>query len=136
MTTAPLLHSDNKDLEDIQQIVTSTKVANLAKRAVGATAYLTLMAKKKRLERTTRSKLGEECFIYWKKGHYTKDCRSSTSNKTNPEKSIEEAKRSRWKKNQAKAARSNEQDDSDPKLYPAGQAFMTREVDEDQSEEW
>ena len=31
---------------------------------------------------------------------------------------------------------SNEQDDSNPKPYPAGRAFMTWEVDENQSEEW
>ena len=47
MTTAPLLHSGDKDLEEIQQIVTSTEAANLAKRAVGAIVDFALMAKKK-----------------------------------------------------------------------------------------
>ena len=130
MTTAPLLHSGDKDLEEIQQIVTSTKAANLAKRAVGATADLALMAKKRQPERAAKSKPGAECFNYGKKGHYAKDCRfpSSTSNKRKPEASTEEAKRSRWKRNQAKAVRStseHDHDDSDHEPYPAGQAFMT-----------
>ena len=40
---------------------------------------------------------------------------------------MEEAKRSWWKRNQVKAARSrnNDQDDSNHEPYPAGQAFMT-----------
>lgn len=52
MTTTPLLHFGDQDLEKIQQIVTSTEVANLAKQALGATANLTMMAKKKQLERS------------------------------------------------------------------------------------
>lgn len=31
MANAPLLHSSNKDLKEIQQIVTSTEVTNMAK---------------------------------------------------------------------------------------------------------
>lgn len=46
MTTAPLLHSGDKDLEEIQQIVTSTEAANLAKRVTGQTADLAMMTKK------------------------------------------------------------------------------------------
>ena len=136
MTTASLLHSSDKNLEEIQQIVTWTKAANLAKRAVGVIVDLALMAKKKQPERTIRSKPGEECFDCGKKGHYAKDCHSSTSSKKKLEKSTAEANRSQWKKNQAKSAISNEQDDCDSEPYPAGQAFMTLEVNEDQSEEW
>ena len=47
MTTSPFLDSGNKDIEEIQQIVTSTKVANLTKHVVEATADLTMMAKRK-----------------------------------------------------------------------------------------
>ena len=45
ITTAPLLYSGNKDVEKIQQIVTFTEVANLAKQVIGATADLALMTK-------------------------------------------------------------------------------------------
>ena len=103
---------------------------------VRVTADLTLTTKKKQPERTTRSKPGEECFNCRKICHYAKDYRSSTSNKKKSEELIVEAKYSQWKKNQAKVARSNEQDDSDPELYTAGRVFMTRKVAKAQSEEW
>ena len=45
MTTVPLLHSGDKNLEEIQQIVTFTEVANLVKQAIGAIADLALMTK-------------------------------------------------------------------------------------------
>ena len=47
MTMALLLHSGDKDLEEIQQIVTSTEATNFAKQAVGVTADFALIAKKK-----------------------------------------------------------------------------------------
>ena len=47
ITTTPLLHSGDKDLEEIQQIVTSTEAANMAKRASGQTADLAMMTKKR-----------------------------------------------------------------------------------------
>ena len=47
MITALLLYSGNKNLEEIQQIVISTKVTNLAKQVVGVIANFALMAKKK-----------------------------------------------------------------------------------------
>ena len=48
----PHLYFGDKDLEQIQQIVTFTKAANLAKQKVGATADLMIMTKKKQLERS------------------------------------------------------------------------------------
>lgn len=137
MTTAPLLHSGDKDLEEIPQIVTSTEAANLAKRAVGATTDLAMMAKKKQLEKySAKPKTNEECFNCGKKGHYARNCH--TSNKRKPEESLEEAKRARWNKNQAKATAvrsTTDHDDSDAEPYPAGRAFMTR-TDEGQSGVW
>ena len=95
ITTAPLFHSDDKDVEEIQQIIMSPKVANLAKRTVGATTDLVMMAKKKHLDKqyTTKSKANKECFNCRKKGHYAKNCHPS--NKKKSEESAEEAKRTR-----------------------------------------
>ena len=96
MTTAPLLHSGNKDIDKIRQIVNSTEVANLAKRAVAAIADLTMMAKKKQLKRSDLKK-NERYFNCGRKGHYAKDCHSSTRNfikKISVEVSTKEAKQS------------------------------------------
>lgn len=96
MTTALLLYFGNKDLEEIHQIVTSTKAANLAKQAVRATADLAMMAKKKRLKRSGfRLRTNQECFNCGKKGHYAKDCRSFASSKKKPEELSKEAKQAR-----------------------------------------
>ena len=142
MTTAPLLHSGDKDFEKIQQIVLSTKAANLAKCVVGATTDLAMMAKKKHSDKqhATKSKANQDCFNCGKKGYYAKECHPSNQKK--PEESAEEVKRTRWKRNQANkaaAARSTmDPDNSDGKPYPAGKAFMTRIVsqDEEQSQVW
>lgn len=92
MTIVPLPHSGNKDVEEIQQIVTSTEVANLAKQVVRATADLIMIAKKKQSDKSN-SRPNKKCFNYGKKGHYAKNCRSSTSNKRKlVEELIEEAK--------------------------------------------
>ena len=137
MTTVPLLHSDDKDLEEIQQIVTSTEAAKLAKRAVGATTNLAMMAKKKQLEKyPAKPKTNKECFNCRKKGYYARDC--YTSNKRKPEESLKKAKRARWKKNQAKAAAARpttDHNNSNAKPYPAGRAFMTH-TDKNQSGMW
>lgn len=47
MTTAPFLHLGNKNLKEIQLIVTSTKAANLAKQATGIIKDLAMIARKK-----------------------------------------------------------------------------------------
>lgn len=47
MTIVPIFHFGNKDLKEIQQIITSTKAKNLTKQAVGVTADLALIAKNK-----------------------------------------------------------------------------------------
>ena len=79
MTTALFFYSNDKNLKGIQQIVTSTKAANLIKHIVGAIIDLTMIVKKKQLERN-HSRPNEECFNYRKKNYYMKDCHSSTSN--------------------------------------------------------
>lgn len=47
MTIAPLFYSGNKHLEEVQQIVTSSQVANLAKQAISITKNQPMMVKKK-----------------------------------------------------------------------------------------
>ena len=77
MQTTSLLYFGNKDLEEIQQIVTSTKAANLAKHVVRVTADLALIVKKRQPERTVmKSKPEKEYFNCGKKDHYVKDCYS------------------------------------------------------------
>ena len=96
MTTTPLLHSDNKDLKETQQIITFTKAANMAKRATGQIADLAMMAKKRTDSRQQpqKPKNNEKCFNYGKKGQYARDCYSRTSKrKPEDEKAAEEVKR-------------------------------------------
>ena len=79
MTTAPLVHFGNKDLKEIQRIVTSTEAANLAKQAVRARADLAMMAKNKQLEKyLAKLKTNEKYFNCGKKGHYARDCTRQT----------------------------------------------------------
>lgn len=47
MTTAPFLYLGNKDLKKIQQRVTSTKVANMAKQVSDQTLNLIIIIKKR-----------------------------------------------------------------------------------------
>lgn len=137
MTTVPLLYFGDKDLKEIHQIVMSIEAANLAKQIVRATTDLTMMAKKKQLEKySTKPKTNEKCFNCGKKGHYARNY--YISNKNNSEKSLKKVKCAWWKKNQAKAAAARsttDHDDSDTKPYLAGQAFMTC-IDEKQSDIW
>lgn len=77
------LHNNNKSLKNIQQIVISTKVANLAKLLVRAIIDLVMMAKKKWLKKYfTKSKSDKECFNCRKKDYYAINC--YTSNKKKP----------------------------------------------------
>lgn len=112
----------------------STEVANLAKQTVRAIADLTMMAKKKQLEKNN-PRQNEKCFNCRKIGHYIKDCHSSISNKRRSEELTKEAKRIWWKKNQDKAitTRSTKNDDSNAKSYPPSQAFITCIIGDKQS---
>lgn len=76
----------------------STKAANLAKQAIGATTDLAIMAKKKQFKKySAKPKTNEEYFNCGKKGHYARDC--YTSNKKKSKKSLKEVKDACWKKN-------------------------------------
>lgn len=75
-------------------MVTSTKASNLAKQAVGATIVLTIIVKKKQLEKySTRAKTNKKCFNCKKKSHSVRDYHTQNLNKRKPEESSEEVKR-------------------------------------------
>lgn len=93
MTTTFFLYLGDKNLKEIQQIVTSTEVVNLAKQIVKITANLAMIAKKKQSETSSfKSKINKKCFNYGKTGHYAKDCCFSTWNKRKLEELLEKAK--------------------------------------------
>ena len=71
MITTLLLHSSDKDLKKIQQIVTSTEVITLAKYVKSQTADLKIMIKNNQPDKKSRIKLNKECFHCDKKGYYT-----------------------------------------------------------------
>lgn len=50
MTITSFFHLGNKDFEEIQLIVTSTEVANLAKQVIGMIGNLAIMIRKKELQ--------------------------------------------------------------------------------------
>ena len=97
LTIMPLLHFGDKDLEEIQQIVTSTKAINMVKQATGQTADLAMIAKKRsdRRQQPQKLKPNEEYFNYGKRGHYAWDCYSTSKRKPKDEKTAKEAKQAR-----------------------------------------
>lgn len=75
MTTTPLLHSKNKNLEEIKHIVKFIEAIKLAKYVIGQIVDLTIIIKKKQLsDRQLHTKFNEKCFHYGKKEHYVRDC--------------------------------------------------------------
>ena len=93
MTSVLLLYSDDKDLKDIQQIVTSSTAANLVKQAIEAITDLALMTKIKQSERSnSRPKTNKEYFNCEKKGNSTKECHFNISNKNKSKEISEESK--------------------------------------------
>lgn len=133
MTTAPLLHSGNKNIEEIYQIVTSTEVANMAWQITGQIADLAMQIMKKSNGRQQqpqpRQKTNEKYFNCKKRRHYAKDYCAATKKKPKDAKANEELKWARWTRNRAtkkaSAAQSVNQDDLDFKPYPVGRTFIT-----------
>ena len=76
MTITPLLYSGNKDLEKIQQIITSIKVANMTRQVISRTEKLAIM-RKRRIDSCQKSqklvRTNKEYFNYAKKRHYAWD---------------------------------------------------------------
>lgn len=54
MTTALLLYSNDKNIEEIQQIITFTEAVNLAKHVIGQTADMAMIVKKNHSDRLLR----------------------------------------------------------------------------------
>lgn len=92
------LHLGDKDCGEIQLIITSTKMINLAKQTIDTTGDLAIMARKKEpLQHTPRSGPNRKCFNYDKKNPYARDCldRTNPKRKLEDEKAEQEAKHTR-----------------------------------------
>lgn len=97
MTTSFIFYSSNKELEEIQQIVTFIEVVNMEKRTTGQIANLAIIAKKKIVcwQKTPKPKTNEKCLNHRRKENYAWDYDLPTS-KEKPEdaKNAKEAKQS------------------------------------------
>lgn len=96
MITITFLHSGNKDLNQIQQIVTSIKAANMAKQTISQLADLTMIAKKRMdsYQQPQKSKNNEKCSNCGKNGYYAQDCYLAIfKRKPEDEKTAKKAKR-------------------------------------------
>lgn len=71
-----LLHLNNNDLKEIQQIVISTKVANIVKGVTGQTANLVIIIKNNYSNKQLCIKSNKKYFHYDKKKYDVKDCYS------------------------------------------------------------
>ena len=96
MTTTLLLHSGDKNIEEIQQIVTSTKVANMARQTIGQIVDLAMQMKKRldgrQQQLQSRQRTNKKCFNYRKRRHYVKDCCSATKRKFEDKKASKKLK--------------------------------------------
>ena len=79
-----------------------TKATNLAKQAIKAIIDLTIIVKKKQLEKySIKPKTNKKCFNYRKTSYYTRNC--NMLNKKKPKELLKKAKCIYKMKNQAKA---------------------------------
>ena len=79
--TALFLYSGDKDLVEIQQILTFIKSTNLAKCITSQIADMAMMTKKNQSNRQSQIKSNEECFHCGMKEYYIKDCCSKPKRK-------------------------------------------------------
>lgn len=90
MTIAPFFYFDSKNFKEIQQIIISTKVANIVKKVVKAIINLAIIAKKKQFKNyCNRSKINKKYFNYRKIDFSTKNYYVL---KKKPKKLLEKAK--------------------------------------------
>ena len=72
---APLLHAGDKELEKIQQIVTSTEAGLMTKQATGILAGDIAMSSRFKFNpKPQQNRNNNNCFYFNKKRHYTRDC--------------------------------------------------------------
>ena len=83
------MHLDDKDLEKIQQIIISIKIANLAKHITDQIADLAMMTKKNQSNKLPFAKSNEKYFHYGKKIYYTNNYHSGPKKKLLEEEKIE-----------------------------------------------
>lgn len=79
------MHLGDKDLVEIQQIITFIKTTNLAKCVTNQMADMAMMTKKNQSNRQSRIKSIEECFHCGKKEYYIKDYCSKPERKFSKE---------------------------------------------------
>ena len=71
-TTASLLKTGNKSIDEIQSILQSQKAINLSKQATGDIGDLAMAFRDKDSKRKVNS--DDECYNYHKFGHFGRDC--------------------------------------------------------------